>query len=203
MPAHRVTFPAMLQPRLNSNDLPTVSQRSTAKVVESSTVLARWEEGLEAALPRRPTGVDRRYFLRSAGAAALLAVSASVSIGRVQSLVTRDGSEFAAAAPFATPLDQIHLDTLQPLTGSPFQILGLDAPVPAKLVSLTDLSHQHPASWESFSMRFRVPLSADVSQNTYDFWHRDLGRFPLFVVPMNDDGTHLFLQAIVHRQPAP
>jgi hypothetical protein len=87
--------------------------------------------------------------------------------------------------------------TYVPLVGSMFDIERPDGDrVAVELVDATEL----PGRGDCFSLVFHGPTDVPLDQRTYRVTHRELGDFPLFLVPLgpNADGAQE-LEAIVNR----
>lgn len=83
------------------------------------------------------------------------------------------------------------------LVGSTFDLERPDGDrVAVELVDATEL----PGRGECFSLVFHGPTDVPLDQRTYRVTHRELGVFPLFLVPLgpNADGAQE-LEAIVNR----
>jgi hypothetical protein len=88
-------------------------------------------------------------------------------------------------------------DTYVPLVGSGFAVHRGDADaVGVELVEATEL----PSRGECFSLVFRGDSTTSLEQRTYLVEHRELGEFPLFLVPVGpDEGGNLRFEAVVNR----
>jgi hypothetical protein len=87
--------------------------------------------------------------------------------------------------------------TYVPLVGSTFDVERPNGDrVAVELVGATELSGRG----ECFSLVFHGPTDVPLDQRTYRMTHRELGDFPLFLVPLgpNADGAQE-LEAVVNR----
>jgi hypothetical protein len=87
--------------------------------------------------------------------------------------------------------------TYVPLVGSTFDVERPNGDrVAVELVDATEL----PGRGECFSLVFHGPTDVPLDQRTYRVTHRELGGFPLFLVPLgpNADGAQE-LEAVVNR----
>ena len=87
--------------------------------------------------------------------------------------------------------------TYVPLVGSTFDVERPNGDrVAVELVDATEL----PGRGECFSLVFHGPTDVPLDQRTYRMTHRELGDFPLFLVPLgpNADGAQE-LEAVVNR----
>jgi hypothetical protein len=53
----------------------------------------------------------------------------------------------------------------------------------------------------SFSVLFRGPVDRSLAQGTYQFSHRKIGSFPLFIVPMAPTADARYYEAVFNQQP--
>jgi hypothetical protein len=87
--------------------------------------------------------------------------------------------------------------TYLPLVGSSFDVERPNGEhVAVELVQANDL----PGRGECFSLVFRGPSDEPLDQRTYRMTHRELGNFPLFLVPLGPgaEGAQE-LEAVVNR----
>jgi hypothetical protein len=56
---------------------------------------------------------------------------------------------------------------------------------------------------EKFSLIFRGPSDQDLGQDTYSFYHPEMGKFLMFIVPVSTprDGTRRFYEAVFNCNP--
>ena len=89
--------------------------------------------------------------------------------------------------------------------GELFEIhLGADAVVPLELVEAIDrppAGETGDGRGESFSLVFRGPRDRPLHQATYQFAHDQLGRFPLFIVPIGMEQDGMRYEAVFTRLP--
>lgn len=80
---------------------------------------------------------------------------------------------------------------------------GAGALTSVQLVNVRDLgvvaSQAGSPSEQSFSLAFRGPQEHPLIQGTYDFGHRRMGGFQLFIVPMAVDGEGRYYEAVFNR----
>jgi len=65
------------------------------------------------------------------------------------------------------------------------------------LTEAQDMSHRFGG--ENFSVQFHGPSAQPLSQGTYQFEHRALGAFSLFIVPTRTGGQNARYEAIFNR----
>jgi hypothetical protein len=104
------------------------------------------------------------------------------------------------------PLSELSLATFAALLGTSFKV----RPAQGRAVELTLLKAQNVAAakparvggaqWEGFSLVFGGPSVQALSQNTYCFEHKRVGRFEMFIVPIGQpfDGQSRY-QAVFNR----
>lgn len=144
----------------------------------------------------------RRRFIRDCSA---LAVSAAFS------------PSLASAAPALLrdiPIAAIPLKELATLLGSVF-VVAAGGPLGPQALELVGVEPRSgavepsasaapgPGRWEAFSLCFRGDPGKALSQDTYRFEHARLGRFEMFIVPVDRPDAHgCSYEAVFHR-PAP
>jgi hypothetical protein len=52
---------------------------------------------------------------------------------------------------------------------------------------------------DSFALLFVIPVDRFLPQRTYQFSHESMGQFPLFIVPVGQDGRGLLYEAVFNR----
>ena len=65
-----------------------------------------------------------------------------------------------------------------------------------KLIEISDHSNDQ---MESFSILFRSTENIIKQQNTYNLEHKDLGKFPLFLVPAKKGAQGFYYEAVFTR----
>lgn len=95
------------------------------------------------------------------------------------------------------PLDYYNKSTFEPYTNSFFQILiGGRLAAEMKLERVDELGY---AGGENFSLVFQPSSGARLPQHTYEIEHAALGKFQLFLVPVNKE-IDLRYEAIIDRR---
>jgi len=74
----------------------------------------------------------------------------------------------------------------------------------ADLIEVSDTTGAGPNNKNSnqidcFSILFRAPLDQPLEQNTYNFFHKKFGTFPLFIVPVGIDEKGRLYEAVFNR----
>jgi len=74
----------------------------------------------------------------------------------------------------------------------------------ADLIEVSDNTGAGPNNKNSnqidcFSILFRAPLDQPLEQNTYNFFHKKIGTFPLFIVPIGLDEKGRLYEAVFNR----
>jgi hypothetical protein len=98
-------------------------------------------------------------------------------------------------------LESAHASTFSRHLGETFSVLaGAFDPVNLELREVTDLgsASQGLPIGERFSIVFRGPPDTPLEQDTYRFEHREMGEFPLFIVPMYSH-TDAYYEAVFNR----
>lgn len=145
--------------------------------------------------------ISRREFIAAAGA--VLAASALWTIGN------RIGVTALASQ---TMLRTLVRSTFLQHVGETFYVRTESAPaLIVQLAKVRDLPRaglnrmKAPVNSDienNFSILFRGPGSRSLEQGTYSFQHDGIGAFPLFVVPMGQEGDARYYEAIFNRQQA-
>ncbi len=95
--------------------------------------------------------------------------------------------------------------------GATFIVSQKPAPdVKLKLVKARLTPALHPraqlaedARNEKFSLLFRGSAEVALEQNTHTFEHAEIGRFAMFIAPVNlKDGNHAYYEAVFNRPPS-
>src|SRR5258706_685170 len=96
------------------------------------------------------------------------------------------------------PLANLHWGDFAELLATPFNVRESSGAVLALLLTeAQDLSSRFGG--ENFSLLFRGPSDRALSQGTYEFEHRRLGAFGMFIVAMLGDGRNAFYEAGFNR----
>ena len=94
-------------------------------------------------------------------------------------------------------LSNLHYADFAEQLDTPFLVRGSGGELPLLLAEAQDLSHRFGA--ENFSIVFHGPSDQPLSQGTYEFEHRSLGAFSLFIVPMRGEAQHASYEAVFNR----
>jgi len=94
------------------------------------------------------------------------------------------------------PIDRTVAATFAEHLHSVFRLAHASAALALELVEVTDTS---TARQVSFSLLFRGPLRPPLAQQIYSFEHDGLGRFELFIVPVQRDAHGMYYEAVVSR----
>ena len=79
-----------------------------------------------------------------------------------------------------------------------FQVmLDENTAVELELVSISELK-LHPRQ-EEFSLEFRGPLNMFLGQGLRNFEHEQMGKFELFIVPVEQDAQGFYYEAVFNR----
>lgn len=79
-----------------------------------------------------------------------------------------------------------------------FQVLlDENTTVELELVEVSELK-LHPRQ-EEFAVQFRGPLEMFLDQGVRDFAHEKMGRFELFIVPVEQDAQGFYYEAVFNR----
>jgi hypothetical protein len=96
------------------------------------------------------------------------------------------------------PLSSLHYADFTELLDTPFSVTEASGTVLLLLLAETqDVSDRFGG--ENFSVMFHGPSDQPLSQGTYQFEHRGLGAFSLFIVPMRGDPRNANYEAIFNR----
>jgi len=134
----------------------------------------------------------RREFIKTTSAAVLalgVAPGTLASKPRPRSVVGRKRP---------VPLSNLHYADFAEQLDTPFLVTGSSGgELPLLLAEAEDLRHRFGA--ENFSIVFHGPSDQPLAQGTYQFEHRSLGAFMLFIVPMRGDGRKASYEAVFNR----
>jgi hypothetical protein len=102
-----------------------------------------------------------------------------------------------------TPLSDLGYAQFSTAAGTTFRVSDGDGePVPVKLVEVNQRKQRlgdSAAGSEAFSLLFAGPKNRFLPQRLYFFAHEAMGRFPLFIVPVGQDGTTFHYEAVFSR----
>ena len=144
------------------------------------------------------SAMDRRRFLKVgvAAGAGVLAIAAVPKL--VEGIL--DGS------PDFTPAADLSADLLLPLQGDAVQVVGVASEPDTLLVRAVPEVTSYSAGGgsatigESFSVIFEGPADRSLAQDTYEMNHRRLGRFPVFITPVDQlNGVTQRYEAVFNR----
>lgn len=76
-------------------------------------------------------------------------------------------------------------------------VLDENTTVELELVEVSEVK-LHPRQ-EEFAVEFRGPLEMFLDQGVRDFAHEQLGRFELFIVPVERDAQGFYYEAVFNR----
>jgi hypothetical protein len=79
---------------------------------------------------------------------------------------------------------------------STFRVQRERATIALELVEVADRSTRRQVT---FSLMFRGPQRPLLTQQIYPFEHDRLGRFDLFIVPVRQDGSGVYYEAVFNR----
>ena len=75
--------------------------------------------------------------------------------------------------------------------------LDEDKVVELELIEVSELK-LHPRQ-EEFSLEFRGPSDVFLGQGVRNFEHDEMGKFELFIVPVEQDGEGFYYEAVFNR----
>jgi hypothetical protein len=94
-------------------------------------------------------------------------------------------------------LEKFTHEALTAVLHTAFKVYGRGETVEMQLVEVSPLK-KTPRT-ESFSLTFQAPVDAPLGQGNYPIEHAQLGQAELFIVPVKQEGGHLFYQAVFNR----
>jgi hypothetical protein len=96
------------------------------------------------------------------------------------------------------PLSRLHCEDFAELMGTSFHVTEPSgALLPLLLAEVEDQNARFGG--ENFSLQFCGSLSRTLAQGTYEFQHRRLGAFEMFIVPRLGDGRVACYEAVFNR----
>lgn len=141
-------------------------------------------------LPNNVVMTNRRKFIKITSAVALALGMAPVTMVAAPKRV--------AARNRIADFNSLHCANFSALLGTSFSVTESSGAVSALILTETqDLSARFGG--ENFSLLFRGSLRRPLAQGTYEFDHRRLGAFGLFIVPMRGDGKNAYYEAVFNR----
>lgn len=147
---------------------------------------------------------SRRAFIACCGGAAL-AVGGTLAAGPANAapMITDSATKRDPLQPAQiSGLENFHYATFTALLNSRFRMQHEGGNATLTLVAVKESKHNDPARGiEQFSLTFRGPGRLSLPQDCYQFSHRQLGDFMLFVVPSGDDKQGHYYQAVFSRIP--
>lgn len=97
-------------------------------------------------------------------------------------------------------LENITEETSQRLLNTKFRLfLEPSRTVELELVEVSGGRQQKAGGGDSFSLVFRGPGDALLTQRTYRMEHSELGTFDLFIVPIRRDRDNFYYEAVFNR----
>ena len=126
--------------------------------------------------------------------------------------LTPSGLFFKATKVEAYPMPKgdLHMSTFNSntfsgLVGEIFNVDGgQKGTLKAELIEVTDHTGARPKKnrnvcMECFSILFRIPSDQHLEQNTYNFFHKNIGTFALFIVPVGINENGRLYEAVFNR----
>ncbi len=125
------------------------------------------------------------------------------SFGRILA----NGVESSVPAP--VPASTVCYETFRRLQETHFFLFQkAGSTVPLRLTTVVKSQHPSRASApdamnEKFSLIFRGRSDQKLDQDTYSFYHPEMGKFLMFIVPVSSprDGTRRFYEAVFNCEP--
>ena len=95
-------------------------------------------------------------------------------------------------------LKDLTYEHFAPLVGAAFQLTTENGQV---IELMLTGAHEEPGDGSStaFSILFRGPVTPLLQQRVYDVEHGDLGRLPIFLVPIAEENQGIVYQAVFTR----
>ncbi|MGB9179342.1 MAG: twin-arginine translocation signal domain-containing protein [Pyrinomonadaceae bacterium] len=153
---------------------------------------------------------SRRKFLKAGALAALVAGAQLKSFTFVSAQQIR-GGRLNPAGDFQVPqksqadiINYFSKETFAPYLSTSFRASLKTAPgATLKLIEVNDLkaSRKHPETVKGFSLIFSGPKSKRLEPKIYTIEHDALGRFSLFLTPVEREAGRLFYEAVFNRIP--
>jgi hypothetical protein len=144
--------------------------------------------------------ISRREFLK---AGTMAGISAIVPVGVFNAVTAWGDSNVAATAGGDRPdVSSLSRTTFARQLHDRFRILSAASrPVDVKLIGVRDLDVSSGSREQCFSILFRGPRKRPLPQETYMINHREIGTFPLLLVPVGESRTGRFYEAVFNRIP--
>ena len=141
-------------------------------------------------LPNNLVMTNRRKFIKITSAVALaLGVAPVTTIAQPKRIAAR--TRIAA-------FNSLHCADFSALLGTSFSVTESSGSVSALILTETQ-DQSARLGGENFSLLFRGSKNRLLAQGTYEFNHRRLGAFGLFIVPMRGDGRYAHYEAVFNR----
>lgn len=153
---------------------------------------------------------SRRKFLKAGACAALFAgvqLKSSVFVLAQQARGERLNQAGAFQVPQKSQSDIVNYfskETFTPYLNTSFRASLKTSPgATLKLIEVNDLraSRKHPEVAKGFSLIFSGPKSKQLESRIYTIEHDALGRFSLFLTPVERETGRLFYEAVISRIP--
>lgn len=155
--------------------------------------------------------ISRRKFI---GTGTLAVLTAGFPLKAAAEALSRPGLSPDAISPTpnsAKPISLLSQQSFSSCLGSEFRFAGENGGgIRAKLIEVYDwkpalakrskaLISKTTASKECFSVVFRAPAGAKLSQHTYTVEHSTLGKFSIFLVPAGRSGRDTYYEAVFNN----
>jgi hypothetical protein len=144
------------------------------------------------------SGMDRRRFIKVCMAAGAGVLVVTVLPRALEGIVN--------AGPSFTPAADLNREVLLPLEGDLVEVIRrTEAAVPLTVREVTTATPYtadgvRAAVGDTFSIIFEGSANRPLAQNSYEMSHGRLGRFPLFITPVDQsDGTTQRYEAVFNR----
>ena len=138
--------------------------------------------------------ISRRHFLLFSGTTFLTVGTSFLPLGNKQNSQTWTKTLTHSNA----SLSQMHCSTFEALKDKTFQVFtGEGKRLNLQLDHVDDQGQSKQL--EQFSLIFRGPQGQSLPQGTYQFEHRQLGHFSLFLVPTGEPENNIYYQAAFTR----
>ena len=94
-------------------------------------------------------------------------------------------------------MTELTQETFAPHVNTTFFVSHSDEETEVELIEVSDL--KRTAGQERFWLLFRGPRQVFVPQGTYQFRHKAMGEFDLFIVPVREDNAGFYYEANFNR----
>lgn len=153
---------------------------------------------------------SRRKFLKTSTLAAL-AVGVQLKSFTLVSAQQGRGGRLSPAGGFQVPqksqsdiINYFSKETFAPYLNTSFRASQKSSQgATLKLIEVNDLnaSRKHPEAVKGFSLIFSGPKSRQLESKIYTIEHDALGRFSLFLTPIERENGRIFYEAVFNRLP--